>query len=127
MKLFGVTVVPKKKWPSPVFVSPSHSGRDVTCRVTMPLRTTQRYVYADIVDDIKRTIQRARKRSEEGLPALMTKKVSLILLDGFLWVFDGHHTLAAHRALELPAPCFVYDRARGHGDEIAAPKLFTRR
>jgi len=120
MSFFGVTVAPKKEWPFPHV---NRSGRYVTCRTTTKLKTVQGYVYADIVEKIKEDILRAKDREEAGLPFLATKSVELVFVDGVTWIIDGHHTLAAYRSLDLPAPCFFYDKG---AERISAPRLFAR-
>lgn len=120
MELFGVTVVQKKEWPYPHI---NRSGRNAVCRTTTELKTVQHYVYADIVDSIKKAIIRAGKRKDAGLPFLGTKSVELVFIEGVTWIVDGHHTIAAYRSLDLPAPCFFYDKG---SERVAAPKLFSR-
>lgn len=53
--------------------------------------------------------------------------VSLIRgADGRVYLFDGHHTLAAYTRRGVPPRCFWYVASRG-GDLLAPPRLRRRR
>lgn len=110
LKLDGVVVHPQKDWPRPLYHG--YGGRDVRVPIAKALlHTTQHSVSPD------RVAQKIAAINAGEVPRIELVRDSF----GRLWILDGHHTLAAYRALGQTPHGFLYDPG---GDILAKPPRF---
>jgi len=102
LQLDGVIVHPRKEWPQ--FLAHGYGGRNVLLPHGRELHTTQGFVSPSLVDE-----KIAEVRAGKLLRVSLARDSS-----GRLWITDGHHALAAYRALNQTPRGFLYDP----GDDI---------
>lgn len=105
----GVVVVPRQQWP---VINAGGPAREIQFPVGTVFSTSQDAVWHHLAQE-----KIDRLRAGEAL------HVNVVLGRQSLWVFDGHHTLAAYLLLGWPV---LARRATQGPDRIVAPHLFAR-
>lgn len=106
VEVWGMVVVERAQYP----ITRLWGGEELTLGVEELVHTTQEVVNRALVE-----VKAERIRNAQYCGA-----VEVAVVEGVVWMVDGHHSLAAYRELELPAPATCY--SLGGRDWITPPR-----